>query len=145
MDAVVSQFVTTTLSHYFYNDALELIRVHKKEGRTVVLLSSAVSPLVRCIKEFVGADDFIATKLKSENGRFTGVIDGTMIYGSTKRAVAQEYLKEKGWDIVSVWVYADHHSDIDLLSFADSPNAVNPTRKLERWARKNGCSILRFL
>ena len=67
-------------------------------------------------------------------------IDGENCYGQDKLAIVEKELgnlrelKESGKE---VWFYTDHHSDIPLLEVCSHPVVINPSDKLESWARRN--------
>ena len=78
---------------------------------------------------------------RDPGGRLTGRIIGRNCYGPEKlRRIRETLGRDNGhWNVI---VYTDHHSDLPLLEWADSPRVVNPSSKLRRVAVERGYQIL---
>lgn len=125
-------------------EALQLITGHRQNGDQLVLVSAAISPLVRFLGAQVGVGQYIDTELAVVAGRFSGEISGPAVYGSHKKEAVRQFLRERGGAPAPITCYADHYSDLPLLEAADLAVAVNPDRRLRRVARLRHWRILCF-
>ena len=77
--ATVREIVADTLHNVVdplvYDEAVRLIDEHHAAGRDVVIVSTSGSEVVEPIGALLGADRVVATRLKVEDGRYTGEID----------------------------------------------------------------------
>jgi HAD superfamily phosphoserine phosphatase-like hydrolase len=93
------------------------------------------------IAALLGFDDIITTKSEWDSkNRLTGGIDGCNCYGTEKLHRVLGYFdchKVKPYTVA----YADHHTDIPLLKWADRAVAVNPEPKLLSIALKEGFDV----
>lgn len=145
VERIIKKFVDTTLRHFFFAEALEIIRIHKKAGRKIILVSNAVDVLVKEISDLVAANDYIASALEIKDNVHTGKIVGQLVYGDRKLAVVKSYAEKHGeFSFKNMWVYADHYSDEKLLSAVGHPYAVNPDSGLKKIAIAKKWPILIF-
>ncbi|OGG54388.1 hypothetical protein A3D62_00465 [Candidatus Kaiserbacteria bacterium RIFCSPHIGHO2_02_FULL_49_11] len=144
VESLVRTFVDSKLSSITFREGIDLLRSYKERGQEILLLSSAAEPLVKEVARFFGIDHYIGTKLRHTNGRYTGDIDGTIVYGDTKADSARAWAKERQLALAESVAYADHGSDLPLLESVGRPVAVNPDRNLAKEARLRGWEVLRF-
>lgn len=141
---MVDKFFNSVLVYKIYPEAKKIIKDHKDNGRLVLLISNAVDVLVKKISSYLGADDFISTKLEVINGVYTGNINGNIIYGEIKKESVESYIKFKDITLENSWAYSDHMSDVFLLSIVKNPCVVNPSKKLRKYANRKGWPIINF-
>src|SRR5660397_237407 len=79
----------------------------------------------------LGVKDCEGTRLERKDGIYTGQVIGRPLYGSEKARVARAYLEGQGADPGGCSAYADHETDVDLLSLVGTPVAVNPRKELQ--------------
>ena len=143
----VRQIVTETLHElinpYVYAEAAALIDEHQAAGRDVVLVSTSGDEMVRPIGEQLGVDDVIATRMRVEDGRYTGELD-FYAAGPHKAIAVQQLAVERGYDLADSYAYSDSVSDLPLLGTVGHPSAVNPDRALRRIAIEQGWPVLEF-
>ena len=125
-----------------YSQAAAIIKEHLNAGRRVILLSTSLEPIVRRIAAAVGITEYLATKISFENNICQGRVDGRVVNAGRKL----EYLRRvlSGGESADSFYYADHYSDIPLLSSVSHPLTVNPDASLRRLAAKNHWPILNF-
>lgn len=98
----VSEIVQETLHQFIepiiYAEAADLIDEHHRNGDHVIIVSSSAIEIVKPIGQMLGADDIIATRLKSVDGRYTGEIE-YYAYGQMKATAIKELAARKGYDL----------------------------------------------
>jgi HAD superfamily hydrolase (TIGR01490 family) len=123
------------------------IKWHLDQGHRVVILSASIEEIVRPVAEHLGlGQDYLCTRLAVENGRYTGVLDGPLCYGSGKVEWVKQWLanNQLPFPDAAGYFYTDSSSDLPLLEMVAHPVAVNPSRKLAKIARARGWQIERF-
>jgi len=139
---LVDDFLKIKLSKVFFSEAIEILDSHKKKGREIVLVSNLSDILLVKIASYLDIPQYIGTKLEVLNGKFTGKIEGVIMYGKNKVDTITR-ITQKNPEVV-LWVYTDHVSDALLLDMATYPFAVNPDRALTKIAHKKNWTILYF-
>ena len=143
----VSEIVHETLHRFIepiiYAEAADLIDEHHRNHREVVIVSSSAIEIVKPIGEMLGADDIIATRLKSVDGRYTGEIE-YYAYGQTKATAIRELAARKGYDLSQCFAYSDSSTDIPMLEAVGFPSVVNPDLALRKLAIANGWGVCTF-
>ena len=145
--ATVQEIVADTLHHIVdplvYDEAVSLIEEHRLAGRDVIIVSASGSEVVEPIGEMLGADAVIATRMRIEDGRYTGEID-FYAYAEHKAAAMRDLATSKGYDLDRSYAYSDSATDVDMLEAVGHPHAVNPDKELRRHATTRGWPILVF-
>ncbi len=144
LSEMVDDFFVTVLRSKIYPESLAIIQKHQKQGHEVILVSNAVDILVQKISAYVRATAYLSTKLEVVDGVCTGNIIGDIMYGKEKLNAVEKYAQSNGMTLTHSWAYADHGSDISLLSHTTHPYAVNPTKKLKGFAVLHNWPILNF-
>jgi HAD superfamily hydrolase (TIGR01490 family) len=138
----------------FYEDGLERVAWHARQGHMIVMVSGTLEPLAveaaRALEEALAtrriatALRVCATLLEEVDGRWTGRILGEAMFGEAKARAARWIAAELKLDLAQCSAYGDSTSDRWLLAAVGRPVAVNPSRKLERIARTQGWRVLRW-
>jgi phosphoserine phosphatase len=126
-----------------YDEAVELIGMHKAAGRDVVIVSSSGEEVVAPIGAMLGADHVIATKMVVAEGKYTGEIE-YYAYGPHKAEGLRALAEERGYDLAASYAYSDSITDAPMLEAVGHPFAVNPDKALRKLAVEKGWSILAF-
>jgi HAD superfamily hydrolase (TIGR01490 family) len=126
-----------------YDEAVSLIEDHHLAGRDVIIVSASGSEMVEPIGELLGVDAVVASRLSTEDGRFTGAID-FYAYAENKAVAMQELAERRGYDLSRSFAYSDSITDVHMLEVVGHPHAVNPDKELRRVARERGWPILAF-
>jgi len=142
---LIEDFFEKELKHSFFEEALDLLRIHKGCGR-VIIVSNAVDIVIKKIANFLEINEFICTKLQLTNGIYTGEIYGNISYGINKFNLIKDYFKEQNLtDILSTsYFYSDHISDLPMFTLVKYPIVVNPSKKLYNIAMEHGWPVLYF-
>jgi len=140
---IVDETLHEIVDPLIYDEAAELIEQHTAAGREVVIVSSSGEEVVAPIGAMVGADRVIATRMVTENGRYTGEI-AFYAYGDNKAKAIRELAASRGYDLAECYAYSDSITDIPMLEAVGHPTAVNPDRALRREATERGWPIVTF-
>ena len=137
----------------FFEDGVERVVWHAKQGHAIVLISGTLEPLANAAArtlemelEARGIGEGIrvcAAKLEERQGRWTGRILGEAMFGKAKARAIQRLAGEMNLDLSQSWAYGDSAQDRWMLAAVGNPAAVNPRPKLARIAWKQGWPILR--
>ncbi len=145
--ATVREIVADTLHDVVdpmvYDEAVGLIGDHHRAGRDVVIVSTSGTELVEPIGEMLGADDVVATRMRVENGRYTGEIE-YYAYAAEKANALRRLASERGYDLETCHAYSDSITDLPMLEAVGHPHVVNPDKELRRHAEQAGWPILTF-
>ena len=133
----------TVVTPAIYAEARALIDAHRAAGHEVVIISASASVLVEPIAEALGIEHVVATELAEEDGRFTGEI---LHYckGAAKAEALAEMARKLGVDPGASYAYSDSATDIPMLEQVGHPVAVNPDRRLKKYAAEQGWEVRTF-
>jgi len=130
-------FVDRTLREDVYVEAIQTINTWRRKGAKLVLATASYDWMADIFARRMGFDQVVATRSIEKDGCILPGVDGENCYGDQKLAMLSAIIGPLAKIRVSgqrIWFYTDHHTDICLLEQCDHPVAVNPTRKLKRWA-----------
>jgi HAD superfamily hydrolase (TIGR01490 family) len=140
---IVSETLHEIIDPIVYNEAVELIGMHKAAGRDVVIVSSSGEEVVSPIGAMLGADHVIGTQMVVEDGKYTGEI-GLYAYGSGKAVAIRALAEERGYDLAACYAYSDSATDVPMLEAVGHPFAVNADRTLRKIATEREWPMLTF-
>jgi HAD superfamily hydrolase (TIGR01490 family) len=140
VDAVVRQALEEVVDPYIYQEAIDLIALHKALGRRVYIVSSSPDGVVRPLAERLGVHDVIATRAEVVDGKFTGKLE-FYCYREKKAEAIREL---EGIDLEGSYAYSDSITDLPMLEAVGNPVAVNPDRELRRIAQQREWKIRDF-
>jgi HAD superfamily hydrolase (TIGR01490 family) len=126
-----------------YDEAVSLIEDHHLAGRDVIIVSASGREMVEPIGELLGVDAVVASRLSTDDGRFTGGID-FYAYAENKAVAMRDLAERRGYDLSRSFAYSDSITDVHMLEAVGHPHAVNPDKELRRTARERGWPILTF-
>ena len=124
------------------------IREHQQKGHEVIILSGALRPFLHAFIQEVNLDVPVISSqiLYDENGVCTGEVS-EFVNGEEKVKKIKDWLSETAKDEKEsqvkkdIWAYADSESDLPLFQFATYPIVVNPDKKMQLVAEKNGWPV----
>jgi HAD superfamily hydrolase (TIGR01490 family) len=143
VEGVVREALEEVVDPYIYQEALDLIALHRAQGRRVFIVSSSPEEVVRPLAERLGVDDVIATRAEIVDGRYTGNLE-FYCYRERKADAIRETAAEQGIDLAASHAYSDSITDLPMLEAVGQPVAVNPDRELRRLAQQRGWKIRDF-
>ena len=117
------------------------ITSHKQKNGHTVILSAALFYICTAVKDFLGMDDAVCTRLEVIDGYFSGASDGKYCYGEEKLFQAIHYCETQNFSLDQAYFYSDSISDLPLLEKVGYPVCVVPEPKLANIARINGWPV----
>ncbi len=95
---IVSETLHDIIDPIVYNEAVDLIAMHKAAGRDVVIVSTSGEEVVAPVGAMLGADDVVATQMVVRDGHYTGEIS-RYAYGPEKAVAIRELAEQRGYDL----------------------------------------------
>jgi HAD superfamily hydrolase (TIGR01490 family) len=133
-----------TLVPSIRKEAVAELEFHRNKNTKIILLSSALSPVCRCIADHLRMDDIICSAPEITGGVYSGRPGGPMCYGKVKAIRLQEYCEKENVDVSDTWYYGDSIADLHVLGIAGHPVCVNPSKKLKKIALSKGWKIVEW-
>jgi len=127
-----------------FPQALTLIRNLRTSGRKVLLATSSIDIIVKPLAEYLGVDDFVATRLEFTNGLCTGRFLSAPLFAEEKKRRVAEYVERVDFSLDDCGFYSDSIHDLPLLEAVGRPVAVNPDNRLRKVARRRNWEVLRL-
>ncbi|HWM32621.1 MAG TPA: HAD-IB family hydrolase [Pseudolysinimonas sp.] len=127
-----------------YPGTVELTQEHISKGHEVWLVSATPWEIGDLIARKLGLTGAIGTRIRHEDGVYTGELDGEVMHHEHKAEAAKELAVRTGADLADSWAYSDSRNDIPLLELVGNPVVVNPDAILAHHAQKHHWPILRF-
>ena len=145
-EAALTALAEDIYERYFapklWPETVELTREHLEKGHEVWLITATPQLVAQVIADRLGLTGALGTRVQALDGVFTGALDGHVIHGNEKAAVARQFAQELGADLADCWAYSDSSNDIPLLSMVGNRVVVNPDAKLLAHAREHSWTVL---
>ncbi len=153
-DSFLARLVCDPLG--FFPAALRRLAWHAAQDHAIYLVTGSLGPLAVCAawqlarelaawtgigKPRIGV---CATRLEETNGCWTGGVAGEAICGEAKKRTIERVARCARIDLQRSYAYGDRLSDRWMLESVGIPAAVNPSRALEKAARRRGWAVLRW-
>ncbi len=144
VETLVREVIFDVIDPYVYQEALDLMALHRSEGRRIYVVSSSPEEVVRPLSQHFGASGVIATRAEiDDDGRYTGEL-AFYAYGDQKAEAIEGLAERLGIDLAGSYAYSDSITDLPMLSVVGHPVAVNPDRDLRREAEERGWQVRDF-
>ena len=143
VEELVADVLIRVIDPFVYQEALDLIALHRALGRRVYIVSSSPEEVVRPLAAHFDITDVIATRAEVVDGAYTGEL-AFYCYGDGKADAIREAAEAGGIDLQASYAYTDSITDLPMLQAVGHPVAVNPDRDLRREAEANGWQIRDF-
>jgi HAD superfamily hydrolase (TIGR01490 family) len=144
VERLVEDVILEVIDPYVYQEALDLIELHRAEGRGIYIVSSSPEEIVRPLARHFGVAGVIATRAEvGGDGRYTGGL-AFYSYGASKAEAIRDLAARDGIDLAGSYAYSDSTTDIPMLSAVGNPVAVNPDRDLRRHAEEHEWQVRDF-
>jgi len=127
-----------------YPQMLAVVREHQDAGRPCYIATAASQPAAEILADALVMEGAMGTCWESEDGVYTGRLDGPFAYGEGKADRLRTFAAERGIDLAQSWAYTDAVSDLPMLETVGHPVAVNPDAELAEVAKREGWEVLRF-
>lgn len=138
-DSDLKHFFDTKLKPRIYRQALDEIRLRKREGYHILLVTASPIAYMKYFEELNEVDGVIGTELLFEKGHYTGTIQGNNCKGEEKVVRIKGYLKEKKItvDYNNSCAYSDSLSDMPMLNLVKQRYIINSNDAA-------GCEVLKW-
>lgn len=113
---------------------LEIAQLHLDVGHQVWLVTAAPVEMAGTIAARLGVTGALGTQADTNDGVYTGRLEGGLLHGPAKAAAVRELAEREGFDLAKCFAYSDSHNDLPLLSLVGHPCAINPDAKLREHA-----------
>ncbi|MEW6059019.1 MAG: HAD family hydrolase [Actinomycetota bacterium] len=143
MEELVQDVLIDVIDPYVYQEALDLIELHRKQGRRVYIVSSSPEEVVRPLARHFRASGVLATRAKIEEGKYTGELE-FFCAGEAKADAIRELAERVGIDLAGSYAYSDSATDLPMLEAVGHPVVVNPDRDLRKEAETRGWDVREF-
>jgi fatty acyl-CoA reductase len=130
--AALSDFILPRVQH----EAVRRIRVHRRRGDKVVLITGTLDFLVDPLRHL--GDELVAARLVERRGQFTGELAEPPLTADGRASLAARMAAEQGIDLADCHAYADSVADLALLEAVGHAHPINPDFRLARIARRRG-------
>ncbi len=127
-----------------FRGALRRIRMHRKQGHDLVLMTANLSFIVEPIVEYLGFNHAFCTRPVFENGLITKEVQEPVVFAEGKKMIGEELAEKEGYDLSKCYFYSDSIDDSPFLQTVGNPVAVCPDPRLRALARQNGWRIRDF-
>jgi HAD superfamily hydrolase (TIGR01490 family) len=117
----------------------------QRSGEKVIFASSSISLIIEPLEKYFCIEGSLATKLEFREGRTTGGLVGSSMFGTKKKDGVLNWLESNNIKLDDVSFYSDSYTDISLLELCGKPVAVNPDLFLAYQAKKRGWEILKVM
>lgn len=144
VEQLVHRVIIEVIDPFVYQEALDLMELHRASGRQIYIVSSSPEEVVRPLARHFGVSGVIATRAEvGPDGRYTGELE-FYCYGAEKANAVRETARRAGIDLEGSYAYSDSITDMPMLESVGHPVAVNPDRELRRAAEERGWKVRDF-
>jgi HAD superfamily hydrolase (TIGR01490 family) len=143
VERLVRDVIIDVIDPYVYQEALDLMALHRSEGRLVYIVSSSPEEVVRPLARHFGVAGVLATRPRIEDGRYTGELE-FYCAGEGKAEAIRSLAERFGIDLERSYAYSDSIADLPMLEAVGQPVAVNPDKELRRQAEEREWDIRDF-
>ena len=144
VERLVEDVILEVIDPYVYAEALDLMELHRSEGRRIYIVSSSPEEVVRPLARHFGVSGVIATRAAiGPDGRYTGELE-FYAYGEQKADAVRAVADRMGIDLSRSYAYSDSNTDRPFLEAVGHPVAVNPDKELRKLAEELGWQIRDF-
>jgi HAD superfamily hydrolase (TIGR01490 family) len=144
VEDLVREVLLDVIDPYVYQEALDLMELHRSEGRRIYIVSSSPEEVVKPLAAHFGVSGVIATRAEiDDDGRYTGELE-FYSYGEQKGEAIRALSGRSDLDLAHSYAYSDSFTDVPMLEAVGNPVAVNPDRELRKHAEEHGWQIRDF-
>ena len=137
-------FVKEIILPMITDKARDLVDMHRRQGHTLMIITSTNRFITRPIADEFGIVLLIATEVEEVDGCFTGRTFDTPSFGEGKVSRLKAWLRKENESLGDSWFYSDSHNDLPLLRLVEKPVAVNPDPILKKEARLQNWKIIEW-
>ena len=143
VERLVRDVIIDAIDPYVYQEALDLMALHRSEGRAVYIVSSSPEEVVRPLARHFGVAGVLATRARIVDGLYTGELE-FYCAGEGKAEAVRSIAERVGVDLEHSYAYSDSIADLPMLEAVGHPVAVNPDKELRKQAEEREWDIRDF-
>ncbi|MEX2274866.1 MAG: HAD-IB family hydrolase [Actinomycetota bacterium] len=144
VELLVRDVIIDVIDPFVYQEALDLMELHRAQGRHIYIVSSSPEEIVRPLARHFGVSGVLATRAEiGPDGTYTGAL-AFYCHGAGKADAIRALAERGGIDLERSFAYSDSSTDIPMLETVGNPVAVNPDRGLRREADLRGWQVRDF-
>jgi HAD superfamily hydrolase (TIGR01490 family) len=143
VERLVRDVLIDVIDPFVYQEALDLMALHRSEGRRIYIVSSSPEEVVRPLASHFGVAGVLATRARIVDGRYTGELE-FYCYGPAKAEAIRSLAERIGLDLDGSYAYTDSITDLPMLEAVGHPVAVNADRDLRRESELRGWDVRDF-
>jgi HAD superfamily hydrolase (TIGR01490 family) len=144
IERLVEDVLLDVIDPYVYQEALDLIALHRSEGRRIYIVSSSPEEVVRPLARHFGVSGVIATRAQvGSDNRYTGELE-FYAYGEQKAEAIRSLAARVGLDLGHSFAYSDSITDLPMLEAVGNPVAVNADKELRKIAEEREWEVRDF-
>src|SRR6185295_2265287 len=95
-----------------YPQMLAVVREHQDAGRLCYIATAASQPAAEILADALVMEGAMGTCWESEDGVYTGRLDGPFAYGEGKADRLRTFAAERGIDLAQSWAYTDALAEV---------------------------------
>jgi len=137
-----SDYVKNWIEPVIATGAAALLRQHREQGDTLMIVSATNLFITEPIAELLGIQHILSTEPEIVDKRYTGRYLGTPTYKEGKVVALKAWLEDSDHRLEDSYFYTDSINDLSLLEQVSTPIAVNPDEELAVIAEERGWQIL---
>jgi len=136
------EFMQTVIRPLISRKARDLVRHHKEQCHTLLVITATNSFITRPIVRAFGIDHLLATDPRIIDGRYTTEIEGIPCFQEGKVKRLEQWLRQNNQSLVGSYFYSDSHNDLPLMDLVEHAVAVDPDAKLTKVAGQRGWPVI---
>ncbi|WP_246125362.1 HAD family hydrolase [Cellulomonas xylanilytica] len=142
--AIAEDVYDEVLCLRIYPGTQRLLDEHIAAGHSVWLVTATPVEIGSLIARRLGVTGSLGTIAEHEDGFYTGRLVGDMLHGQAKADAVRAIAEQEGIDLATSYAYGDSTNDVAILSEVGFPCAINPDRRLRRYAAEVGWPVREF-
>ena len=143
VERLVHDVIIDVIDPFVYQEALDLMALHRQQRRRIYIVSSSPEEVVRPLARHFGVSGVIATRARIEGGVYVGELE-FYCYGDAKAEAIRQLAERVGIDLQGSYAYTDSITDLPMLEAVGNPVAVNPDKDLRKEAEEREWDIRDF-
>lgn len=144
INEIMPRFVEQYIAPRIYAEAQQILKVQAALGNRLVIISATAEFIVSAVAQHLGVGDVLAIRLSSEQGYYTGKIEGVPTFRQGKVTRLDSWLIEQNETLIDAQFYSDSINDLPLLELVDYPIATNPDTQLTHIAAQRHWPVLNW-
>jgi len=142
LNRIANEFFLPQVNNLVPEEMKKTIQTHRENGDLLIIISGTLSFILDIFSESFSFDDKRGTELEIREGKFTGRLSGIHPSSNRKVIILEEFVNKYNINLANSTAYGNHYEDRFFLERTGNPFAVNPDRKLFKYAKSKKWKIL---